>query len=569
MLVSNVQVSSHYTSILSAPTNTFTENGNAVSKQFYKYIMRFNARFLVTICSALEAELRESGSKGSDAASEDGHDRISNVTESLLPALRIYGMWLAASRQEIFSDDESAGPTVTAMTQTIGRVFTLLCVETYNRDNLVSCPYLLPEDLDILGFLPLSGTQVPEACRVFCLENGQTKPHLFSQEQRLPPANEAMARILDILRCAYFLAEDAETSLTCNVVENLLVFQHQSDVAQGKSRQIAAPQVPRQALAEDTRAVDRDRDQRPQPMPVKGAARGPVPRSQAPEAQRSTTEQANDVGDAENTVINMLAPFLKPPTPDLQNAKGDQESSYGMHTASANELLASCQTDPSPTRSISSGKFAPLPWDWFNTPKPARGDAAAPPNGAVPRSPEMSPNGAASNTGRFDDPFYSPNMQQPGQNGFQAGPRAVSASTAEGSHRAQLLQSFTGGAARTSPFSQWGEERGALPSNHRQQRSPPGLQLPADRGFPQSSSASGFSHPSSLYQGTPAANGAGMHYSLSADMAGGFSRRDGAGRGASKDGFRSPSNVQRAFQMENTTTSYDEAILRAAYQGKK
>lgn len=472
-------------------------------------------------------------------------------------------MWLAASRAEVFADKEPDSDAIMAMTQTIGRVFTLLCVETYNNDSLVSCPYLLMEDLDILGFLPLSGTQVPEACRVFCLETGRVKPHLFSDEQRLPPLNENMARILDILRCAYFLAEDANTPLVCKVVEDWLVFEHQSDSTRGKSQQVLSPSFDRRA--QDVPSDAAERDQVSRLMPANPQDERPVlSKKPAADGKQPARGKAGNVGDAENTVINMLAPFLKPPTPDLQSAKNDQESSYGMHTATANELLGSFQTDPSPSRSIPSGKFEPLPWDWFNTPKPTRGDAAAPANLSGPaaqHSPGMSPNTGAANTGRFEDPFYSPNLQQNGHSGFPGGNRAASASTAESSHRAQLLQSFAGGAARTSPFSQWGEDRNMMQGN-RQRRSPPGIQGPTDSVFPQSSSASAFSHPSSLYQGTPATNGVGMHYSLSADI--------GGGRGPYNDGgVRSSATAQKPSRMESTTTSYDEAILRSAYQGKK
>lgn len=516
---------------------------------------------MITICSVLEAELRESISKRNDNAPEEDENGLSKEAESLFPALRIYCMWLAASRAEVFDDKEPDRDAVMTMTQTICRVFTLLCVETYNKDNIVSCPYLLTEDLDILGFLPLSGTQVPDACRVFCLETGPVKPHLFSDEQRLPPATENMARILDILRCAYFLAEDADIPLACNVVENWLVFEHQPDSARGQSQRVLSPPFDRRA--QDVRSDTAACGQGSRSMPVKPQDERPVLSKRDPaDGKESPRGQEGNVGDAENTVINMLAPFLRPPTPDLQNAKNDQESSYGMHTATANELLGSFQTDPSPSKSIPSGKFEPLPWDWFNTPKPLRGDAAAPANlsgTAAQRSPGMSPNAGAANTGRFEDPFYAPNLHQNGYNGI--GNRAAIASTAESSHRAQLLQPLAGGAARTSPFSQWGEERNIMMQGNIQRHSPPGLQGPADSGFPQSSSASAFSHPSSLYQGTPATNGVGMNYSLSADL--------GGGRAAYNDGVRSSVTAQRPFRTESTTSSYDEAILRAAYQGKK
>lgn len=132
------------------------------------------------------------------------------------------------------------------------------------------------------------------------------------------------------------------------------------------------------------------------------------------------------------------------------------------------------------------------------------------------------------------------------------------ASASEDAHRNQLLESFTGGSVgRSSAFSQWAQAQTAA----RQQKAANQANWAARGGadpVPQSSSVSGFSHPSSLYQGTPM-NGA--QYGAFAPNNAGHSQQR---RSVSQ---REQGMPARHFQMDNTTSSYNEAILRSAYDG--
>ncbi|OAA74586.1 Telomerase activating protein Est1 [Akanthomyces lecanii RCEF 1005] len=581
-----------------------SENKNATSLQFYQYISNFNVKFLATFAAVLEANLKESISKADDLA-DDENEKGPEVAESLLPALRIYSMWVAVSRQELSAQAAATaeGSLTGAMMGTLARVFTLLCAESYNKDNMVSCPYLLPEDLDILGFQPLSESTVPEPCRSFCGHNGKAKPHLYSPEQRLSPHMENMSRILDILRCAYFLAEDSTVPLSCRVIEGWLLFEYQASQPTPESL-AEVPAVPPKepAAAPATINVQKRRSvqthiQERQDSPKISNGKKPEIASAPSKSLANPPAPANqdgEVGDAESTVINMLAPFLKPPSPQPQSGmeESDGPSSYTAEHNFARELLNAHQrhVDPSPTRSIPSGKFEPLPWEWFNTPKPIRGDNS--PLSAT----GMSPITPGLPLGKFDDPFSVPST--PSRADVAAGghfPRVHShgniraaemginlsgGSTAEHAHRAALLQTFAaaGGrppststppGARTSPFSQWGENKGGSGSGNRHSglSAPPGLRAPET--VPHSSSAgslSQFSHPSSVYHGTPGAAVA------SYNVGGGLGQTYGGAfreQHAFQQQQQQPQSMQRLFQADNTTSSYNEAVLRAAYEGRK
>jgi hypothetical protein len=139
---------------------------------------------------------------------------------------------------------------------------------------------------------------------------------------------------------------------------------------------------------------------------------------------------------------------------------------------------------------------------------------------------------------------------------MMASPRI--ASTAEEAHRNNLLQTFgSSSAPRTSAFSQWGQNmnRGlkeAVPQSYGHQ---------AMNGYPMSSAVSGFSHPSSLYQGTPANE---ANYGM---PTGGYMDMNRYERNRTQDS--APPSSGRRFQMDETTSSYDAAILQAAFYGNK
>lgn len=504
--------------------------------------------------------------------------KTSLLIESLLPLLRIYITWLAAHRHELFGAAEALGPVLPEMAQALARVFTLLCTETYTQENLASCPYLLQEDIETQGLLSLSKEQVPLACRSSHSEDGALKPRQASDENRLSPFQETLARILDILRCAYFLAEDPTVPLTYQVLENGLVFEYQENFkpqvpAPMATHTISQPAAAANASLHEISAGSQVADQQhaassDRQPPSRSVARDKAKKAAAMASLAQARHQAPSPDHAENTVINMLAPFLKPPTPEpgQQHLRSPDESSYGMHSTTANEVFGLLHSEPSPTGSLPPGKFEPLPWNWVYTPTPhsANDVSASATKDAfdAPVSPRFAAKDVPHASGAHDDPFNSPRRH------LSAGfiPRSASsmmgsprvASVSEEVHRNQLLQSFASTSApRTSTFSQWGQNTTRVPK----ETAPPSYCHQAFNGYPISSAASAFSHPSSLYQGTPA-NGAA--FGMPED---GFGAMNRFGRGPSQDS--APSSSARHFQMDETASSYDAAILQAAFHNNK
>lgn len=559
--------------------NSIKESMAVAASRFYQFIVRFNALFISTFAAALESELKEAASEDAGTAGSAAvSSKITPMVEALLPVLRLYSMWLTAHRDELCAAIQTFGGVIPKMIQNLARVFTLLCVFTYSQD-LGSCPYLLGEDVEVRGFRPLSEETVPQQCRCFCGEDGHPKTYLQDTSSRLEPRRENLARVLDILRCAYFLAEDANFPLSYEVVNNSLIFEYRpvatsaapaATVIRSTEPSKAAPKelssntdISAAGLPNHTLSVERPRKSPINSMPANKL------RQPQPVQQERTSEEAT-MDDADDALIDMLSPFLKPPTPQPQHRQGHSvdESSYGMHTATANNVLGSFQTERSPSGSVPSGKFAPLPWAWFNTPEPEKSTENRTPNGpnafSANVSPYNSPRQPVSNGSPLDDPFATPgrNLHGPFANGHalqQQNRRSFTGPAVPGpesSHRSNLLQAFSGTTVpRSSPFTQWGENQQPARQNNGPAASPWGPR--ALDNLPQSTGASGFSHPSSLYQGTPA-NGVGLGL--------------GPVTGGSEPYYSSPArgeSATRYLQMDQTTSNYNEAVMHAAYYGNK
>lgn len=514
---------------------------------FYQFILRFNIRFFWTICTVIAKDLETSFGVLSETTDTSQDAKMGDVAEALLPTLRLYCVWFCSNRADIIEPEVAA---TSQLFKSLATIFSLLCTETYNRTDLASSPYLLAEDVEIRGLEPLCEDKVPQPCRCFCLDDGTLKPNLYNPEQRMGGDGEKMARILDILRCAYFLSEDAGVPLAHQVTNGLLVFEYKAQIAAGVTagvRDATSTTVSPQSAG----------------APLENARTTECPQ------QHNPPRVQNEVGHPENTVMNMLTPFLKPPTPNqLAENSEQEESSYGMHTSTANEVFASLPADPSPARSISSAKFQQLPWDWFNAPRPENATATANSGSRAESlshvSPGVSPNAGANNVGgarRPDDPFYSPAYQQ-ARSASMAMSRTFSAggnaANADDQRRAQFLESFQGDHNRVSPFREWTSRMGA--SEQLMQASwSPGV---APAAMPNSSSVSDFSNLSSIYGGTPA-NALGIESGASRGMANGFGHDRNPSYG---DRINAQ---QKSLRMDDKRSNYDEAILRSAYHGNK
>ncbi|KAG6169397.1 hypothetical protein E4U27_003132 [Claviceps purpurea] len=688
-----------------ASTN-YAESQTPAASRFYQFTLRFNAMFISHFCATVEVELKEAASVEESGTTSGTCAKFTPAAQALLPVLRIYSMWLAAHRQEIRAGVEAFGGVVPAMVQKLANVFTLLCVFSCSQEGLATCPYLLSEDLGIQGFIPLSEDRVPEACRCFCSGDGAPKAYLEEPSSQLKPAQESTARVLDILRCAYFLAEDATLPMSYRVADSLLIFEYSPEASSTLPAATSTPATSRVRSHEEKTGLDNsgrksranvdsshnnsnhsssnrkassdstsndnkninnvdsninkrsDKRQKsngnksnsnnnksndkernstknnnsktvkiktenikinnanPNEKPnnnndtntgnkrssetrtaheTENVFEPPVAPEKAEQANKATSHRMHEQTDidprsslddslqvqestedeAESRVFDMLAPFLKPPTPQphQQQGRSSAESSYGMHTATANEILGSFSTGPSPTSSVPlgdpSGKYAQLPWAWFNTPKPDDAVGGLSPSGRDAFSAQPSPYDSPRNlfaTGTLlDDPFATPGrthygavtngMAAPQSRGNYGSPASLVELT---DHKNSLLQAFSAtNIPRSSPFTQWAENQSSMEYSEgllsRQSRVHD--HATAAAASHQAIGTSSFSHPSSLYQGTPTnAVGLGLGTAggqfVPADLAMG-------------------EHAGQYYHIDHAASSYNDTIMQGAYYGNK
>ncbi|KAG6231732.1 hypothetical protein E4U26_006543 [Claviceps purpurea] len=688
-----------------ASTN-YAESQTPAASRFYQFTLRFNAMFISHFCATVEVELKEAASVEESGTTSGTCAKFTPAAQALLPVLRIYSMWLAAHRQEIRAGVEAFGGVVPAMVQKLANVFTLLCVFSCSQEGLATCPYLLSEDLGIQGFIPLSEDRVPEACRCFCSGDGAPKAYLEEPSSQLKPAQESTARVLDILRCAYFLAEDATLPMSYRVADSLLIFEYSPEASSTLPAATSTPATSRvrshgektgldnsgrksranvdsshnnsnhsssnrkassdstsndnkninnvdsninkrsdkrqksngnKSNSNNNKSNDKERNStknnnsktvkiktenikinnaNPNEKPnnnndtntgnkrssetrtaheTENVFEPPVAPEKAEQANKATSHRMHEQTDidprsslddslqvqestedeAESRVFDMLAPFLKPPTPQphQQQGRSSAESSYGMHTATANEILGSFSTGPSPTSSVPlgdpSGKYAQLPWAWFNTPKPDDAVGGLSPSGRDAFSAQPSPYDSPRNlfaTGTLlDDPFATPGrthygavtngMAAPQSRGNYGSPASLVELT---DHKNSLLQAFSAtNIPRSSPFTQWAENQSSMEYSEgllsRQSRVHD--HATATAASHQAIGTSSFSHPSSLYQGTPTnAVGLGLGTAggqfVPADLAMG-------------------EHAGQYYHIDHAASSYNDTIMQGAYYGNK
>ncbi|KAG5924011.1 hypothetical protein E4U61_001917 [Claviceps capensis] len=692
-------------------SKNYAESQTPAASRFYQFTLRFNAMFISHFCATFEVELREAASVEESGNASATCAKFTPAAQALLPVLRIYSMWLAAHRQEIRAGVEAFGGVVPAMVQKLANVFTLLCVFSCSQEGLATCPYLLSEDLEIQGFIPLSEDRVPEACRCFCSGDGAPKAYLEEPSFQLKPAQESAARVLDILRCAYFLAEDATLSMSYRVADSLLTFEYSPEASStlpaatftpatsrvgshgektvldnsgrksranvdsshnnsnnsSSNRKTSSESTSNDSTSNDNKNInnvdgnsnkrsdkrhksngnksnsnnnksnDKERNStknnntktvkiKTENIKVNNANPNeksnsnndtnsgnkrsskirtahetenvfepPVAPEKAEQANKATRHRMHEQTDidprssldgslqvqestedeAESRVFDMLAPFLKPPTPQphQQQGRSSAESSYGMHTATANEILGSFSTGPSPTSSVPigdpSGKYAQLPWAWFNTPKPDDAVGGLSPSGrdafSAQPSPYDSPRNVFATGTLLDDPFATPGradygavtneMAAPQSRGNYGSPASLVELT---DHKNSLLQAFSAtNIPRSSPFTQWAENQSSMEYSEgllsRQSRVHD--HATAAAASHQALGTSSFSHPSSLYQGTPAnAVGLGLGTAggqfVPADLAMG-------------------QHAGQYYHIDHAASSYNDTIMQGAYYGNK
>jgi hypothetical protein len=125
-------------------------------------------------------------------------ENLSVVARRVLPAVRLYSYWVAEHSDTLLQD--SAEPMLQQRVEEMWRVYAAFLTKAVSLSLAkVDTEYLLEEDSDVVGYLPL----ITERTRDQWYVNEQLRPRFSDQGvERHPPAKEALMRVKDLVHAA-------------------------------------------------------------------------------------------------------------------------------------------------------------------------------------------------------------------------------------------------------------------------------------------------------------------------------------------------------------------------------
>ncbi|KAJ9152101.1 Protein SMG7 [Pleurostoma richardsiae] len=488
-----------------------------------QFILRLNVRAILTLTRLLQTELRDvdksappaqdgrvPGSAGGSSAGTSGSQAYA---ENIIPLLRIYVAWICAYRADLIKYEEHLEPYIHEMYRTLAQSATRLVQEFGGRD-LAASPYLLFEDLEVLGLSPIDHPGLPSPCRLQRLADRDVRKPRAEDLGRAPKGSreETMSRVYDILSCIFSLASDPAFPLVADAGDGesleavTISYQEGAHQPQPSGGSTAGPSSLLDASVKDLTSrltgfqagVEQSGSGLSASLTKSGelppVATGDERQSYAASSLGGQTiqvnaEQQGHVDTAaeieaefsiDRDMYNMVNDFLAPPEASSRQP-AHEETSYGMHSSTADEIFGALQSKSPTPRSATGKAFPTLPWNYFISPTPHRPDqvgvTGSPDGTRAPRTYGGSPSGWGNSTLRLEDPFVAPvdtRLRRDISSLFDADyPAALGDSTRGGNMDLDFLQqtsaNFTGSAvARASGHQPTSSTSSSQPSTSRQ-----------------------------------------------------------------------------------------------------
>jgi hypothetical protein len=344
------------------------ENPIAENFQSYYFFLRLNIRTLFMLLQLLQSELA-GPNEGDDTPDVTGQNRqssnegITAVTRRVLASVRQYSIWLVSSAVIISGqgDDSPLDIHIKELWSIYCSTLSLL-VTAFPPERLPSIDYLLEEDADTVGFLPLRHTTY---CDPYTNERGLKPRTTDLGIERQHPNIEMLSRIRDLLRDATILSTQSDKNnqkiAPIRLVRGEFQFleaglplsnsENESSSEQSASRS-SAPQFSIPRVLASTREIEEDR---------------------AFSVSASDSHQSMST-DMYQMVDDLVAPSV---VPRSTFPNSTEETSYGMHNTTAAEVFGQMDSSARPASRHSATPFAGPP-GLFKTPfSPQPGELSA------------------------------------------------------------------------------------------------------------------------------------------------------------------------------------------------
>lgn len=346
---------------------------------------------------------------GTGVTSSTNDDKFKALVSDALPLLRVYMTWLCMYRSDIVQFETHLQPYVVQMYKSLSAVLSSLFEVLRHYPRLEPVPYLFTEDMEAFGLKALNGPAIPPAC-LLGIDSITRTPKLRPEgvgKQIFKPDDVSFTRVLDITTCGFALADDAEFPLAITQMET-------SDghhvvkavyLAEGKpaSPTATASKVAATYASPTTAAAELSAVLGVRPSPMVAAAEL-APRSvsantpnlasgingfaeavtlhggqQVPLSAGTAVspyppqlaEESNYAVDHDSRMNDLVNGLVEPSESDASEAVlGQNDSSYGMHTATARDVFASALPSTSPGLTANRNGLPSLPWSWGSVAQP-------------------------------------------------------------------------------------------------------------------------------------------------------------------------------------------------------
>ncbi|KAJ2974759.1 hypothetical protein NUW58_g8554 [Xylaria curta] len=395
--------------------------------QSCQFLLRFNIRMMLVLLRTLHHALRDDPVSivASDSRSNDGESCIAFTPSllTLLPLFRLYLAWTYVTRADLVRYQEYLEPHIKDLYRLLADVLTSLHLYIEPTMGTISSKYLLPEDTEAQGLRPLSDRRLPLFLHVEEQRNSVPPKRVKTQKpqqnvfgRQFTQATEMVWRIRDIICCGAFLAGSAKfpimlttgtdngrdvetwvfvdgttTPLSSNEAKlsRLLSKLNFGDVKSGSEN-----------LTEQATNKSRTQNVKGSPIPT-SSEKAPTTRmpqlddtsnkSKSKYSNTPSTNYQDSELNEDSEMINMVNKLLDPVDEVRpQSSQAQADSSYGMHSSTANEIFGNLETSPVQPSPVLKA-IPSLPWDYFYKPTPHRSNSRdqnqLSPNGLnVPRS---------------------------------------------------------------------------------------------------------------------------------------------------------------------------------------
>ncbi|TVY84902.1 Protein SMG7 [Lachnellula suecica] len=313
-------------------------------RSFY-FFLTLNLRMIFMLLQVLQPELEDpksgedlpvqsdsSTQTSSTQISSTPREKVTAVARRVLPALRQYSVWIVSQAPLIIASNE-IGPVALHAKKTWNMYADVLTrlASFYPVESLRSVHYLLEEDETTVGFKPLRDSSLPVQCNIYTDDDGRLKPYVSDEgTKRHLPNEEMQARVLDIILCALILHQEPKYPIILDTETSSFLFIDEVLSIASCSSPVQA-QGPTPSFEKSIQANDELGSPANTACPeVERSTRKPVPTESV--AASDSHYSIDDI------FMNHMVDDLLEPSGSTQN--GSNETSYGMHSRTANEVFA-------------------------------------------------------------------------------------------------------------------------------------------------------------------------------------------------------------------------------------